>query len=108
MTPLDVVNKRMHAYNQHQLDDFLATYAEDVSIFTYPDTLLGKGKDHLNMLFAEMFAEGAVEVVIHQQIVKDSYVINHETVSYNGQETEYVSIYEVRDGHIQSVRFVRD
>ena len=34
--------------------------------------------------------------------------VNHETVNEGDTATEYVSIYEVRGGLIQSVRFVRD
>jgi hypothetical protein len=37
-----------------------------------------------------------------------NYVINHEIVNENGIDTKYVSIYEVKDGLIKSVKFVRD
>jgi hypothetical protein len=55
-----------------------------------------------------MFKEGNVAVKIHQQIEKDSYVINHETVIHADKKTDYVSIYKVVDGLITEVRFVRD
>ena len=35
-SPLDIVNQRMRAYNEHDLDAFLSTYAEEVEVFTYP------------------------------------------------------------------------
>ena len=98
----------MSTYNSHDLDAFLELYAEGVEVFTYPDRSLGGGVDHMRSIFAPMFEEGEVHVTIHHQIAKDSYVVNHETVSAGGSTTEYVSIYEVRDGLIQSVRFVRD
>ena len=107
-TPLDVVNHRMDAYNRHDLHAFMAAYAEDVEIFTYPVESVGKGQEHIRGIFKPMFEKGVVHVEIHDQIVKDSYVVNHETVDYGDEITEYVSIYEVRDGLIQSVRFVRD
>lgn len=107
-TALEVVNQRMAAYNRHDLGAFLDTYSEGVEIFTYPDRSLGKGKDHMRSLFEPMFEEGRVQVTLHHQIAKDGYVVNHETVSDGDTATEYVSIYEVRDGKIQSVRFVRD
>ena len=108
VSPLDVVNQRMRAYNEHDLDAFLSTYSEEIEIFTYPDKSLGKGKKHIEQLFSPLFREGSVHVEIHHQITKDSYVINHETVVHGNEETEYVSIYEVRNGLIRSVRFVRD
>ena len=107
-TPLETVNQRMSAYNRHDLRAFLDVYADGIEIFNYPDSSLGKGKQHLRSIFEPMFEEGAVQVEVHHQITKDSYVVNHETVTYGDTTTEYVSIYEVRDGLIQSVRFVRD
>lgn len=106
--PLDVVNERMRAYNAHDLQAFLAVYADDVEIFTYPDMSMGSGKAKIRGIFEPMFAEGKVKVVIQHQIAKDGYVINHEAVDYGEGDIEYVSIYEVRDGLITTVRFVRD
>lgn len=108
LSPLEVVNKRMDAYNRHNLNAFLATYADTVQVYTYPDQQLAGGKAHLQSIFEPMFKEGNVAVKIHQQIEKDSYVINKETVIYSGKKTDYVSIYKVVDGLITEVRFVRD
>lgn len=107
-TPLEVVNARMSAYNRHDIESFMDTYDEGVEILTYSGKSLGKGKKHIRSIFAPMFEEGEVQVEIHHQIAKDSYVVNHETVTNGDDITEYVSIYEVRDGLIQSVKFVRD
>ena len=107
-SPLDVVNYRMSAYNRHDLPSFMAVYSDGIEIFTYPNKSLGKGKKHLRSIFEPMLQEGGVQVEIHHQIVNGSFVVNHETVSYRGTATEYVSIYEIRDGQIQTVRFVRD
>lgn len=107
-TPLEVVNQRMDAYNRHDLPSFLALYSEDIEIFTYPDRSLGGSKQHLASIFGPMFEAGEVRVELHHQIEKDRYVVNHETVHDGDSTTEYVSIYEVEEGLIQSVRFVRD
>ncbi len=107
-SPIDIVNLRMQAYNDYDIDKFLSVYSDNVRIYTYPDKELAKGKTHIKSIFEPMFNEKSVSVKIHHQIPKDSYVINHETVNYGEEETEYVSIYEVRNGLITSVRFVRD
>ncbi len=107
-SPLTVVNQRMDAYNQHDLKRFLATYDEKVEVYTYPDKRLAEGKAHLQSIFEPMLKEGKVKVKIHHQIQKDSYVINHETVTYDTTETEYVSVYKVENGLITEVRFIRD
>lgn len=105
---LKIVNQRMDAYNEHDIDGFMALYADEFEVFTYPDRSLGKGKQHLRSLFEPMFQEGIARVKVHGQFTKDSFVVNHETVDYGTTTTDYMSIYEVRDGLIQSVRFVRD
>ena len=107
-SPIEVVQARMQAYNGHDLASFLAVYADDVQIYTYPDTILTTGKTALRSIFEPMFDAGVAQVTIHSQIEKDSFVINHETVDYGNEVIEYVSIYEVKDGLITSVRFVRD
>jgi hypothetical protein len=108
LSPLEVVNKRMAAYNQHDIEALLALYSDTIQIYTYPDKQLASGKAHLQSIFEPMFTEGNVAVKIHQQIEKDSYVLNQETVIDSGKKTDYVSIYKVVDGLITEVRFVRD
>lgn len=107
-SPLDVVNARMAAYNNHDIDAFLSLYSNDVQIFTFPNVALNSGSDNLRSIFEPMFKEAEVSVKIHQQITQGRYVINHETVMYAGNGQKYVSIYEVKDGLITSVQFVRE
>lgn len=107
--PIAVVNARMDAYNNHDIDAFLELYSQDIQVFTFPNVTLGpKGKEHLLSIFEPMFKEGKVGVKVHQQITQGRYVINHETVTYNGESQKYVSIYEVENGLITSVQFVRE
>ena len=107
-TPVEVVNRRMQLYNSHDVEAMLSLYSPDATVFTYPDFPLGKGKEHLRKVFGEIFSDTGVRVRIERQISIDRYVINEELVSYAGKPTKYVSIYEVRDGLIASVRFVRN
>ena len=109
-TPLEIVQQRMRLYNAHDLEGFLALYSPDIAIYDYPDTFFGSGIDHMRSIFAPMFEAGEVRVEILQQLVSDVYVVNEEIVTYPDDRgrTRYVSIYEVRDGKIKSVRFVRD
>lgn len=108
LTPLEVVNARMDLYNQHDFPAFLQRYHKDVKIYTYPNKLLGTGSDRLASIFEADFEKKALHVEIINQISNGNYVINHEMVTYASKETKYVSIYEVKNGLITSVRFVRD
>lgn len=107
-TALSIVNQRMDLYNQHNFEDFIKLYSDDVKIYTYPEKLLGKGADNITSIFKPKFAEKSIQVKIISQMNNGKHVINHEIVTENGKETKYVSIYEVDNGLIKSVRFVRD
>jgi len=108
LTPLEVVNKRMATYNEHNFGEFIKLYAEDVKIYTYPDKLLATGTANIESIFKPKFAAKSIQVKIISQMHNGHYVINHEIVTEKGVDTKYVSIYEVKDGLIQSVKFVRD
>jgi len=105
---LEIVNKRMDYYNQHNFNDFINLYSDDVKIYTYPNKLLGTGTDNITSIFKPKFASKSIQVKIVSQMDNGSHVINHEIVTEDGEETKYISIYEVNDGLITSVRFVRD
>lgn len=108
LTPLEVVNKRMDFFNQHNYDEFIKLYNTNVTVYTYPDQLMGGGSDRLASIFKTDFQNKSVSVKIVNQMDNGSYVINHEIVTNNGKETKYISIYKVEKGLISSVSFVRD
>ncbi|WP_108805585.1 nuclear transport factor 2 family protein [Aquimarina sp. Aq107] len=105
---IEIVNKRMESYNQHNFVDFIKLYAEDVKIYTYPEKLLGTGIENISSIFKPKFESKSIQVEIVSQMYNGKHVINHEIVTENSIETKYISIYEIKDGLISSVRFVRD
>ena len=108
LTPLQIVNKRMNLFNEHNFNAFIKLYNDDVKVYTYPDKLMGTGSDRLASIFKSDFEKKSINVKVVNQISNGPYVINHEIVTNNGKETKYVSIYEVKDGLITSVSFVRE
>jgi hypothetical protein len=107
-SPQEIVNKRMDFYNQHNFVEFIKLYSPDVEVYTYPNKLLGTGTDNITSIFQPQFAAKSIQVEIISQMFNGSHVINHEIVTENGIKTKYISIYEVKEGLIKSVRFVRD
>jgi len=69
---------------------------------------LGTGVENITSIFKSKFASKSIQVEIVSQMNNGSYVINHETVTENGIETKYVSIYEVKNRLIKSEKFVRN
>ncbi|MEL7537774.1 MAG: nuclear transport factor 2 family protein [Pseudomonadota bacterium] len=107
-TPRTIVERRAHALNKHDLAAFLDVHAADVAIGVYPDRELGRGREHLEFIFGEVIAAKAVSVEIHRVIEADSFVIVESTMTFRDGSETGVAVYEVRNGRIQSIRFVRD
>lgn len=108
LTPLEVVNKRMNYFNEHNYADFIKLYNTNVKVYTYPDNLMGTGSDRLASIFKSDFENKLVAVKLVNQMNNGPYVINHELVTNDGKETKYVSIYKVENGLITNVSFVRE
>lgn len=107
-TPLEVVNDRMSAHNEHDIEKFLSCYSENIQVYDFPDTPLGSsGKDHIRKIFTPLFNKKSVKTTVKSQMVNGKYVVNRETVVREEKTTEYISIYEVENELIQSVRFIK-
>lgn len=106
LTPMEVVNKRMDFYNQHNFEEFMNRYAAEVKVYTYPDKLLGTGADKISSIFKSKFAEKSIQVACVSQMENGNFVITNEIVTENGRDTKYVSIYELQNGLLKKVRFV--
>ncbi|MEO1037308.1 MAG: nuclear transport factor 2 family protein [Pseudomonadota bacterium] len=108
LKPVDAVDARVQALNDHDLEAFLDAHAPNVAIGVYPDRELGRGREHLEFIFGEVIAAKAVSVEIHRVIEADSFVIVESTTTFRDGSETGVAVYEVRNGRIQSIRFVRD
>ncbi|WNO09410.1 hypothetical protein [Teredinibacter sp. KSP-S5-2] len=67
--PIDVVNERIDAHNKYDLDRFLATYADEVKVYDYPNVQLGSGgKERLRKIFGPLFNDKSVQTTVHSQM----------------------------------------
>ena len=107
-SPLETVQARMDALNDHDLAHFLGTYADDVQIFVYPNTPLSAGKKNLSDIFGPLMAARDVQVTVLSMQAAEAYVVVDRVVSYGDVSEPGIAIYEVRDGLIRSVTFLRD
>ncbi|MFN3192857.1 MAG: nuclear transport factor 2 family protein [Aureliella sp.] len=106
--PIDVVNARNRALNAHDLDAFLATYAEDVVIYVYPSREIGRGKRHIAKIFSPFIDAKDVRTSVKKTMVADGFVVVDSVTTFGKKSEEGVAIYEVRNGLIKTVRFLRD
>lgn len=109
-TPADVVQAQLDAYDNGDIEAFLATYAPDIAIFDHPSTLKLAGHEQMREVYSRLFASAPeLKTHISQRISIGAFVIDHETVTgtADGVPRSVVAMYEVRDGLIANVWFVR-
>ncbi|GAB3994402.1 nuclear transport factor 2 family protein [Spirosoma daeguense] len=109
VTPETVVQKQLEAYNARDIDAFLATYADDIELYDFPDKLLGKGKESMRKQYGTMFQKTkALHCEIVKRLTYNDTVIDHEdvTISADKPHLQAVAIYKVENGLIRKVYFI--
>ncbi|QIY90707.1 amidohydrolase family protein [Chryseobacterium gallinarum] len=109
MTPESLVQQQVNAYNARNIDAFLEPYAEDVEIYSFPSTLLSKGKEQMRKTYTNLFNKAPdLYCEIKQRIVNLNTVIDKESVSgmRPGQKVEATAIYEFKNNKISKVYFL--
>lgn len=104
-----MAQQQLDAYNGHNLETFLAPYAEDVKVYTFPNKLNFEGKEMMrkNYQFIEQNRELHCELV--NRIVEGNTIIDHEnvTVSKDRPPFKAIAIYKIKDRKIAAVYFVQ-
>jgi hypothetical protein len=103
-SPEAVVQRQLEAYNAHDLDALMATYAPDAELFEHPAKLVAAGRAQLRERYTARFQEPNLHAQLLKRTVMDQMVIDHEKVTRTFPEgpgsIELVMIYEVRGGAI--------
>lgn len=106
-----IVQMQVDAYNRHDIDGFVASYAPDAVLYDHPAEVQSRGTEAMRVSYGRMFTGApALHVRIAERIVQGSFVIDHEVVTgVPGSDAPLtaVAIYEVRAGRIQNVWFIQ-
>lgn len=109
MTPAALVQQQLDAYNQRQLEPFLAVYADDVTVYRLPSGAPSlQGKAALEDFYAtQRFTLPKLHAELVKRIEVGNKVIDHERVSGVAEQPfEVAAIYEIVAGKIQNVWFL--
>ena len=107
-TPEALIQRQLNAYNARNIDAFLDTYAEDVELYNFPNQLTTKGKVDMRKRYEPFFAVTPnLYCEIVNRIVMGNKVIDEEKVRAGTQTIRAAAVYEVLDGKIRKVTFVR-
>lgn len=108
VSPRILAQEQLDGYNKRDVEAFLKPYAKNVKVYTYPDELNYEGIEEMRKRYAPMFEKTKdLHCKITSRIVKGNVVIDEELVTANGNTFKAVAIYEITNGKISSVRFVR-
>lgn len=110
MSPEQIVQAQVDAYNAQDLDRFCGFYAEDCVLADWGGAVRQRGKAALRARYAALFAEHPQNHArIANRIAVGDVVIDHEHVERapGGDRLVVAAIYTVHDGLIVRCDFVR-
>lgn len=104
----EVVKQQLVGYNTRDIDAFAATYSEDIKIFNFPQQPLTEGQENLRKGYQGFFENTPdLNCEIKNRMVIGNKVIDEEYLTMNGSDFSAVAIYEVENGKIITVTFVK-
>jgi len=109
MKPEDLVNLQLVAYNDRDIDAFVATYAADVRVFEAGESNpIFVGVESVRQHYAsKTFSREGLNATILSRMLVGNKVIDHERTTWTGRPSpdETLVVYEVVDDLIQNVWF---
>ncbi|MCL6265531.1 nuclear transport factor 2 family protein [Flagellimonas myxillae] len=103
-----IVQTQLDAYNARNIDAFMATYSDDVQLYNFPNKLSQGNRSKMKEAYQNFFkANPNLHCEIKNRIVIGNKVIDEELVTLKDSQIRAVAVYEVEDGKISRVTFIR-
>lgn len=103
-----IVQQQLDAYNSKDINAFLTTYSKDIKLYYYPNQLFSEGLGGIRSIYGNLFDKTPdLNAKLLSRTVIGNKVIDHELVTANGSTFKAVAIYEVENGLINKVTFIR-
>lgn len=108
-SPAQLVQQQLNAYNGHNLEAFLAPYAADVKVYTFPNTLNFEGKEIMREQYQFIEQNPDLHCELVNRMVEGNTIIDHEkvTIDKNRPPFKAIAIYKIKDGKIAEVYFIQ-
>ena len=107
-SPVMLVQQQLNAYNAHDLEAFLAPYADDVELYATNGKLQMKGKENMRKQYAFITKMPNLYCRLVNRIVAGNTVIDHEEIwlGTNSSNLLYAAaVYVIEKGKISKVYF---
>lgn len=106
----DLIQRQLDAYNAHDIEAFMACYAEDAQLAGLNGAVTQAGHDAIRARHLDLFAQHPQNrAELANRIDLGTTVIDHERVERvpGGERFEVAAIYTISDGRIARVDFAR-
>jgi hypothetical protein len=112
MSPEQVVQQNLEAYNQRNLEAFMSSFSEDIAIYNFSENSpITAGLDAVRKRYQDLFLQSPnLHSTILKRIVFDNKVIDHESIvgRLGAKDVlEIIMIYEVKDQKILKMTVIR-
>jgi uncharacterized protein (TIGR02246 family) len=110
LTPVQLVQRQLDAYNAQDLDAYCACFADDVVVADLDGKITTQGLDAYRARYAKAFAEFPEnEATLLNRIALGQTIIDHERVARRpgGETFEVAAIYSFAGGKIARVDFAK-
>ena len=105
-----IADQLVEAYNAQDAHAFAALFAVEAVVYEHPNRLAQRGREAILKYYQKLFANyPANQTKVLHRIVVGNRIIDHERVQRSLQHApfEVVTIYEVSNGLIGRIDFVR-
>jgi imidazolonepropionase-like amidohydrolase len=108
-SPQILAQQQLNAYNNRDIEAFLAPYSDSVELYEFPAKLISKGKDKMRADYGGMFNQvKALHCQLVSRVVQGNTVIDQESVTGFGPNPfKAIAIYKIARGKIQQVYFIQ-
>jgi hypothetical protein len=106
--PARVAERQISTFNRHDLDGFIALYADDAVLYEFPSgKVLAQGKAAIRERYAPVFKTKLPAVRVEPRIVNGAFVADNERwTAKPGERNQAVWLYDIRGGLIRKVWMV--
>ncbi len=105
-----LIDQQIVAYNAGDIDAFMATYADDVQLFNFPNKEITSGFMDMKIMYKNLFKNNPdLKAEVTNKIIQGGVLVYHERIFglRKGGEFDAIAIYEVVDKKIQKVTFIQ-
>jgi hypothetical protein len=107
--PAELIQRQLTAYNDKDVEAWLATYAADAEQYVLHGERLARGQEELRRRILLRFAEPDLHARLLSRVVMGQVVVDLEEVIRNFPEgrgrMEMLCVYEIADGRIAKASF---